>query len=56
MHLPTDTVRLAEAGAVAWEDLPDIIGDLLEAIPSVDLLALADLDSAYRDLPIAADG
>jgi hypothetical protein len=54
--LPIDTVRRAEAGDIAWEDLPDILGSLVESIPSVDLLALADLDGSYRDLGAVAEG
>ena len=56
VDLSLDTVRRAEAGDIAWEDLPDILGSLLESMPSVDLLALADLDSSYRDLGAAAEG
>lgn len=48
LGLSADAVGRAEAGGIAWEDLPDIIGDLLESIPSIDLLALADLDTHYR--------
>ena len=48
LGLPVDTIRRAESGDIAWEELPDIIGDLLEAMPNIDLLALADLDAAYR--------
>jgi hypothetical protein len=54
--LPADTVRRAEAGDIVWEDLPAVLGDLVESMPSVDLLALADLDAAYRDLGAVAEG
>jgi hypothetical protein len=46
--LPVATVERAERGEIPWEDLPDIIGDLLEALPSVELLSLADLDTELR--------
>lgn len=42
--LPLETVVAAEAGDVAWKNLPDIIGELLQLAPSIDLLALADLN------------
>jgi hypothetical protein len=56
VDVPLDTVQRAEAGDIAWEDLPDICGSLVESIPSIDLLALADLDASYRDLDAAAEG
>ncbi len=43
--MPLDTVVAAEAGDVAWENLADIIGELLQLAPATDLLALADLDA-----------
>lgn len=48
LGLSPDAVHRAEAGDIAWEELPDVIVDLLEAIPNTDLLALADLDARYR--------
>ena len=54
--LSVDTVRSAEAGDIAWEELPDVLGSLVESIPSVDLLTLADLDASYRDVGAAAEG
>lgn len=54
--LSADTVRCAEAGDIAWEDLPDVLGALVESMPSVDLLALADLDASYRTLDAVAEG
>lgn len=54
--LGVDTVRSAEAGDIAWEDLPDVLGAVVESMPSVDLLALADLDAGYRDLGAVAEG
>lgn len=56
VDLPLDTARRAEAGDIAWEDLPDILGSLLDSMPGVDLLSLADLDASYRDLDAAAEG
>lgn len=47
-RLKLDALRRAEAGEVPWEDLPDIIGELLEAVPAIDLLALADLEARLR--------
>ncbi|MFV2038850.1 MAG: hypothetical protein ACC660_01250 [Acidimicrobiales bacterium] len=47
-ELSLATVVAAEAGAVAWKDLPDIIGELLQRAPAIDLLALADLDLGMR--------
>ncbi len=47
-QLDLDRIRRAEAGEVPWEDLPDIIGELLEAMPAIDLLALADLEAQLR--------
>ncbi|MFN3219877.1 MAG: hypothetical protein ACE367_25595 [Acidimicrobiales bacterium] len=55
VDLTSDTVRRAEAGDIAWEELPDVLGSLLDSMPSVDLLALADLDASYRDLDAAAE-
>jgi hypothetical protein len=48
LGLPPDALRRAEAGVSAWEELPDNIGELLEAKSSIDLLALADLETEYR--------
>ena len=56
VDLTVATVARAEAGDIAWEDLPDTLGSLVESMPSVDLLALADLDASYRDLGAAAEG
>jgi hypothetical protein len=47
-ELPVDALRRAEAGEMPWEDLPDIIGELLEVVPTIDLLALADLEAQLR--------
>jgi len=50
-------LRRLEAGAVAWEDLPDCIGAVLDDIDGFDLLALADLDATLRrDRPTGTDG
>ena len=48
LGLPVEAVQRAEAGDIAWEELPDIIGHLLEAMANIDLLALADLETDYR--------
>ncbi len=54
-NLPLDTVVAAEAGDIAWEHLPDIIGELLQLAPAIDLLALADLnDQLSREAESAA--
>lgn len=46
-------VEATEAGAVAFGDLPDEVGNLLEASGRLDLLQIADLDRAYRCLAAA---
>jgi len=53
--IAADTVAAIEAGDMAWEDLPDCIGDVLATIPRIELLALADLDSHYRSLAAPPD-
>jgi hypothetical protein len=47
-----DGVEAVEAGAVAFEELPGEVGDLLEASGRFDLLQLADLDRAFRRTPV----
>ena len=42
--LATSEVIAAEMGQVSFGDLPAPLGDILEAHPGVDLLALADLE------------
>ena len=42
--LTTAEVIAAETGETSFGDLPPPIGDILEAHPDIDLLALADLD------------
>lgn len=56
VDLPIDTVQRAEAGDIAWEHLPDILGSILDTMPGIDLLALADLDSSYRAPGADAEG
>ena len=48
-------VDAAETGAVAFIDLSAEVGDLLEASQRFDLLQLADLDRAFRRLPVESD-
>ena len=47
-QLPLEALSRAEAGETPWEDLPEIIAELLDDMPSIDLLALADLESQLR--------
>lgn len=46
-----DWVASAEAGQVAWELLPDTIGERLADMAGLDLLAIADLESFHRAHP-----
>ena len=49
--LLTSEVTEAESGEIAFGELPAPIGDLLEAHPGIDLLALADLDCHGNAVP-----
>lgn len=45
--MPLDIVVAAETGDIAWENLPNIVGELLQLAPATDLLALADLNEQF---------
>jgi len=56
VELPAETLRSAELGSVAFGELPAAIGAQVGET-GADLLALADLEAAWRnDPPIVAAG